>query len=415
MGRDWSISVVFCRLYRTGENAGLKPDDGALFRQILRSMPAPHDHERDGLWGRDLKARNTLVGPALIVALMLAACDRPHSEEASKDKEQSTPQAVAQTIELKAAEGSNHLNGVATILNPDTLLQIDADLKSIGIAAGFSKGTAERYKSARALSRQTVENAERQAGTDATQKALLETRLKHTWGEQSPFLDADRREELISDLSAGTQAIVRLDFPDIAGGPPRNVYVAPLSGGAGVPVKTTWVAPTGNLSMPGVSYLGLIVAGPGLRPGDRAKLTADGSVSRSGVIIPSSAIVVFAGQPWCFVETAPKKFERRAVTLDLPVDDGFLVHSGFSAGQHVVVRGASLLLSREAGPSEDDDDKGAAKKPAEPGAEKKSEPAPDKTVVKGWDKDERDVDDKSTGAITKPDTKAAASHGKDPD
>jgi hypothetical protein len=408
------ISGVFGLLYRTGESAGLKPGDGALFRQILGVMPAHHDHERDGLWGRDLKARNTLVVPALFVALMLAACDRPHLEEASKDKEQSTPPTIAQTIELKAAEGSNHLNGVATILNPDTLLQIDADLKAIGIAAGFSKGTAERYKSARALSRQTVENAERQAGTDATQKALLETRLKHTWGEHSPFMDTEQREELISDLSAGTQAIVRLDFPDIASAPPRNVHVAPLSGGDGVPVKTMWVAPTGNLSMPGVSYFGLIDAGPGLRPGDRAKLTADGSLSRSGVIIPSSAIVVFAGQSWCFIETTPKKFERRAVTLDLPVDDGFLVNSGFLAGQHVVVRGASLLLSREAGPGEDDDEDGASKKTAEPDADKKSEPTSEKTSVKGQDKDKPD-DDKPTGSVTKPDTKAAASSGKDPD
>jgi hypothetical protein len=362
-----------------------------------------------------LKAKYTLAIPVLIVALIVGAYERPHSEEAAKAKDQSEPLSVAQTQELKAAAGSNHLNGVATILNPDTLLQINADLKSIGIAAGFSKGTAERYKSARALSRQTVENAERQAGTDATQKALLETRLKHTWGEKSPFMDAERREELIADLSASTQAIVRLDFPDIAGGPPRNVRVAPLSGGDGVSVKTMWVAPTGNLSMPGVSYLGLIDAGPGLRPGDRAKVTADGSLSRSGVIIPSSAIVVFAGQSWCFVETTPKKFERRAVTLDLPVDDGFLVNSGFSVGQHVVVRGASLLLSREAGPSEDDEDDGAAKKPAESDADKKSAPAPDETSVKSREKDKPYEDDKSTGAITRPDTKAAASNGKDPD
>jgi hypothetical protein len=379
-------------------------------------MPAPHDYERDGLWGRDLKSKNTLIVPALIVAMMLAACDRPHSEEASKDNEQSTPPPVAQTVELKAAEGTNQLRGVATILNPDTLLQIDADLKSIGIAAGFSKGTAERYKSARTLSRQTVENAERQAGTDATQKALLEMRLKHTWGEQSPFLDAEQRQELISDLSAGTQVIVRLDFPDITGGPPQNVRVAPLSGGGGVPVKTMWVAPSGNLSMPGVSYFGLMDAGPGLRPGDRARLTADGSLSKTGVLIPSSAIIVFAGQSWCFIETAPKKFERRAVALDLPVDDGFLVNSGFSAGQRVVVRGASLLLSREAGPGEDDNDDGAAKTPADSTTDKKSEPASDKTSVKDRDSGKPDEDDnKTTGTTTKQSTKAASSSAKDRD
>lgn len=281
------------------------------------------------------------------------------------------------------------------------------------------------------MSRQTVENAERQAGTDATQKALLETRLKHTWGEQSPFLDEDQRQELVTELSTGKQAIVRLDFPDIAGGAPRNVRVAPLSGGEGVPVKSMWGAPTGNLSMPGVSYFGLIDAGPGLRPGDRAKLTADGAMSRSGVIIPSSAIVVFAGQSWCFIETAQKKFERRAVTLDLPIDDGFLVNTGFSAGQRVVVRGASLLLSREAGPGDDDDDEGAAAKakepdnelkPEPPAADVKSNPSPaafgkDDGDDKGKDqaKSQPDDDDKPSHKVAKHGTKAAASSGKDPD
>jgi hypothetical protein len=372
-----------------------------------------------------LKARFTLALPALMAAVALGGCERPHSEEAAKSNKSNDLPVVAQSVELKAAQAASQLTGVATILIPDALVQIDADIKAAHIAADFSKGTAERYRSTHTLSRQTVENAERQAGTDATQQKLLETRLKHAWGDDAPFLDATRREDLIAKLASGSAALVRLDFPDVAGGQPRNVRVAPLSGGESRPVKLMWTAPSGNQSMPGVSYFGLIDAGPGLRPGDRARLIAEASETSAGVIIPNSAIVIFSGQSWCYVETAPGKYERRAVTLDLPIGEGYLVRSGFTAGMRVVVRGASLLLSREAGPGEDDDEDAAAKKPAEQSSAPQSGSAPETPSAKADEKPEKDSDAPPAVVKTeaKPETspepkagaKAASSSDKDPD
>lgn len=316
----------------------------------------------------------------VVAGVMAAACDRPQSEDAIKSDKKSDPPAVTQTAALATAEAASKLDGVATILSSDTLLQIDADLRAATIAAGFSTATADRYKATGSLSRQIIENAERQAGTDITQQKLLESRLKQTWGENAPFLDAGKRQALIAKLSSGAEALVRIDFPEQPAGQPRAVSIGALSGGATAPVKTLWSAPSGNQSMPGVSYFGLIDAGPGLRPGDRARAMADGAQSRAGVIIPNGAIVIFAAQSWCYIETAPEKFERRIVSLDHPVDDGYLVTTGFTAGERVVVRGASLLLSREAGPGEDDDDDDAPKakphhSPAPPAAK-----SDDKTV-----------------------------------
>lgn len=325
-----------------------------------------------------MSAKSTYALLTLIAAIAAGGCERPHSQEADSAGKQSEPPLVAQTSQLTAVHGSPALSGVATIVNPDALLQIDADLRAATISADFSRGTLGRYKSTTALSRQTIENAERQAGTDGTQKNLLETRLRHTWGEDAPFLDAEHRQKLVAALTAGTEAIVRLDFPDLTDGTPNNVRVAPLAGGSPVPVKTLWVAPSGNQSMPGVSYFGLIDAGPGLRAGDRARLLADSPHGATGVVIPSAAIVVYAGQSWCFIETAPGKYERRAVALDLPISDGYLVSGGFTTDMRVVVRGASLLLSREAGPGEVDDDDGPAKKPADKDGEAEK-PAAEKT------------------------------------
>lgn len=306
----------------------------------------------------------------LLVLLALGGCDAPRSESAEKD-EPETPVAVVKTEKLAAAEIARKVEGVAAVINPDNLLQLDADLRSAVIAADFSKSQLNRadtlMKTSVAVSRQTYENAVRQADSDITRLHLLEFRLRQVWGDDAPFLETEKRRQLVGDLSAGSRAIVRIDFPDSYGSAPRNIRVAPLSGGAETAVETVWVAPAGNQSMPGVSYFALIPAGPGLRHGDRARVVADAASERAGLVIPSSAIVVYASEAWCFVETEPQKFERRPVALDYPVADGYMVTAGFEPGTSVVVRGASTLLSREVAPDfegDDDDDGDRAKKPS---------------------------------------------------
>ena len=219
------------------------------------------------------------------------------------------------------------------------------------------------------LSRQTLESAVRQAGIDASQLKLLSTRLRQTWGDKAPFLDVEARQQLMSEIAGGSRAILRIDFPDAAVDGPRDIRVVPLRGGVETKVGTFWPAPSGNLAMPGVSYFGVTDAGPGLRTGDRARVIADNASKPTGVVIPSAALVVYASKSWCYVETAPGKYERKVVSLDAPVDDGYLVKAGFAPGTRVVVKGASILLAREATPgSLDDDDDGAPTAPPPPSA-----------------------------------------------
>jgi len=300
---------------------------------------------------------------ALIGVVFLIGCNAPHSPDADKH-DRAEPQSVIRTVELAASHAAVRLEGVATILNPDPLLQLDADIRSANVAADFSRGQLERFNQSTLLSRQMVETAKRQAGIDASQLKLLQARLQQTWGDEAPFLSTDTRQKLIAEISSGTRAIVRFDFPDLAAGQPRNVRVIPLRGGPETRVETLWPAPTGNLAMPGVSYFGLIPAGPGLKAGDRARLIADNPDARTGVVIPNAAIVVFGSQSWCYVETGAKKYERKPVSLDLPVDGGYLVRTGFEPGTRVVVHGASVLLSREAQLGEGDDDEGSSDAPS---------------------------------------------------
>jgi len=328
-------------------------------------------------------------------AALLAGCDAVEPKSAAQEQEETVPpSAVVQTAIVKPFEGARHIEGTATVLSPDPLLQLDGDIRAAQIAAEFSEGQADRFRKTTSLAIQTIANAERQAKADAAQLALLQKKLSQTWGSDAPFIDAKAREAVVSDLASGKTVLVRLDFPELPAGHPNNVKVAALQGGEERDVRTMWEAPSGSQSMPGLSYFALVDAAPGLRAGDRARLLADRSESLSGFLIPSSAIVIFAGQTWAYVETGANTYERRPLSLQHPVQDAYLVHEGFDADSRVVVRGASMLLAREAGPgSLDDDDEGGGSgastndKDDAPSAAKTPSPADGAATSKAGDDD----------------------------
>ena len=299
----------------------------------------------------------------LALLLTLAACDDPRSAAYSPERDNHFDPVA---VELQSAQLAQKIDGIATLVSPDSLTLLNAEIRAAEIASGFSQRSLDRYKGVRTLGEQRVDNAERQASTDATQVALLKLRLRNAWGDTAPFLAPANRDQLLDELASGRTTIVRLDFPRSVDRDLRNIRITPLGGGEEITVSTIWQAPSGNLAMPGSSFFGLMPAGPGLRPGDRAKITAERSAPLVGVVVPASAVVVFAGESWCYVEKQPGQFQRRQVSLSTPVEAGYLTDN-LAAGTKVVVRGASVLLSREAEPgsSDDDDDaKPRAPKPA---------------------------------------------------
>lgn len=322
----------------------------------------------------------------LICLLALSSWPALGAEDAAATAEAGEqPPAVVKTAVLETAELSQTATGVASILSPDTLIALDGEIRAAEIAATFSDRELERYKSTKSLSLHIVEGAQRQAETAAAQLDALNLKLRQAWGDTAPFVKEEGRKDLIEALSAGTSVLVRVDFPAPQSEQLRNIRVAALSGGGEVPVKTLWPAPSGNAAMPGISFFGLIPPGPGLRHQDRARAIADRGQAEKGVIIPDAALVVYGGETWCYVETAPQTFERRRVPLTLPVASGYLVEAGFEPGTKVVVRGASTLLSREAEPGDDDDDDGgAAERP------KKMPQAKDPAPVAGTAGDNQD-------------------------
>jgi hypothetical protein len=144
--------------------------------------------------------------------------------------------AVVRVTALKSVTLSAAIEGTATVLAADTLFQFEADIRAARIAADFSKGQLARaetlFKDKVTVSRQEMETAARQSATDALQLNMLEEKLKLTWGDGAPFLNADARREWLAKLSKGGTSIVRLDFPGTGNFIPKDVKIVPLAGGA---------------------------------------------------------------------------------------------------------------------------------------------------------------------------------------
>ena len=69
-----------------------------------------------------------------------------------------------------------------------------------------------------------------------------------------------------------------------------------------------------------------------------------------GVVVPSGAVVWYAGQPWAYVQAGPTRFARRPLGQAAETDGGFFVTGDLKAGDRVVTSGAQLLLSEEQRP-----------------------------------------------------------------
>lgn len=100
-----------------------------------------------------------------------------------------------------------------------------------------------------------------------------------------------------------------------------------------------------RLQQPSLLYL--VAPHLGLVPGVNVSVFLPSGQERTGVVIPSSAVVWSQGTAWCYVEASPNKFARTAVATGEPSANGWFVASGVTPGARVVIKGAETLLSEE--------------------------------------------------------------------
>jgi len=166
----------------------------------------------------------------------------------------------------------------------------------------------------------------------------------------SPGEQVEAGAELLR-VSDPAVLLARVLWPGEAapGEPPREAQVA-AAGDPAQQYAATVLGPAASSSpsLAGAWLLRIeLPETAALRPGTRvvATLPLPGPAVE-GFELPAAALLLHAGQTWCYVEVESGRFLRRALTLQR-VRDSLLVTSGLDATDRVVTRGAALLLSQE--------------------------------------------------------------------
>jgi len=93
----------------------------------------------------------------------------------------------------------------------------------------------------------------------------------------------------------------------------------------------------------------VVLPNPGhrLKPQMYANMAVTGR-SRNVIVVPATAVIQNGHEVFVFVETAPGKYDRRAVTLGETHADNDEITQGLNDGDRVVTAGAELLRAEEA-------------------------------------------------------------------
>jgi len=271
---------------------------------------------------------------------------------------------------LEKAEFLAQTRGFGVVMGFDTVAQTDSELTTAEVAVAASNATLARARALFAanvsVSRQTVEAAERQVAADAAQLALAQRKAVSVWGQSLPWRTPAERTALLSRLAAGDVALARVTLPTASVGDtmPKSLRFERVDAGQGAKgwkASTIWSAPA-DPTVPGRSFFALIEGAKGLGPGERLIVYLPMGVQQSGVVVPSSAVLIAESKAWYYtverlqpaIPSAPiDRFNRVELDLSRPMDAGYFMADG-QVGQEIVVVGAGLVLARETGTEEEE-------------------------------------------------------------
>jgi len=153
----------------------------------------------------------------------------------------------------------------------------------------------------------------------------------------TPLLELDLPVDGAIPTTVASARLALPGMPDLAQGmQARRVGLAPRAGGGGL-------APSVLFRMPPDSGLQL-------RPGQvLSAWLPSGEPERTGLLIPSAAVVRLAGTGFVYVDAGDETLERRSLPLEHPVPGGWFVQTDWAPepAPELVVVGAQTVLALE--------------------------------------------------------------------
>jgi hypothetical protein len=251
--------------------------------------------------------------------------------------------------------------GFARVLDLSALAAIEADLATARASLAASRAEAQRLASLAAqdqsASRQAVEAARAKAASDAAQVRLAERRSGLEFGPGLARMGAAERGALVADAGMGRAALLRIDIPGVPLRPGARVQIE--DGDRSQTVRVIGSAATTDPQLQSASVLAVLrePMASGAAAGRQFTARAAGDDMQSGVVVPRAALVRWQGQLWAYRETGKGTFQRIAIDKARPIEAGWLVSRGLTAGERVVTDGATTLLAVEhGGPASEESD-----------------------------------------------------------
>jgi len=235
--------------------------------------------------------------------------------------------ADVDTFSAQAASSRTQYQGSRTLYADDR----NVSLKSLQAAQSTMQSDDAKLQSAK-VTLNGIDGAMRQQFGDALANAAAEPVSK-----------------LFQRLQSGQSVVLRVTLPASSGVAPPERITVEVSDGRAVPAQKLSASPLADPAVQGSPWLYVadMALPANLRTSARVP-TSNQAVSE--LLIPETAVVWYGGQTWAYVRTAPGRFTRRYVPTASEGDHGFVVTSGFHAGDPIVTQGAQLLLSEELKP-----------------------------------------------------------------
>ena len=294
-----------------------------------------------------------------------------------------------QTIKINSASFQGEIKSFGNVVSIESLTEAKSrylNLKSeLGIAKSASTQNLQQYQRLKMLnaddknvSDQALQAAIANVGADEAKISANQLQLKNLqnntklqWGEALASLAfADKLPPHLAGLLTNKNVLIQISLP-LSMVTPRqgaSISVTPLNASV-APIQAIYVSPATQSDSNGFGKT-FYYSAPAdlLRIGMRvnvltASVAIDGGHKKlSGVVIPSNAVVWYAGKAWAYfkqdddknqdnniAENQDKnivKFIRKPISTDIEVDEGWF-NQGIDDNSEVVISGAQLLLSEE--------------------------------------------------------------------
>ena len=300
-----------------------------------------------------------------VCLLTLAACDSQPTDKATPRPAATTDSGVnltpeeaahlaIRTMPVRAVGYAPQLRGYGVVSSFEALAQAVSDVATAQAAVRQSSATlarGRRLASALAISRESLDAAERQYATDEAALTLAQRKENTTYGRDAPWFKPG--SDILARLASGKLMLVHGTFPMATPGglPPTTLVVGRIGAtqtGSSWSTSDVWSAPA-DTSIPGRGYFAL-VAGSDLAEGERVLVSMPSGPAMAGALVPTDAMVISGDKAWFYVSGGHGVFSRRVLDVSRPIAGGYFVTNSALAGMPVVVQGAGLLLARELNP-----------------------------------------------------------------